>query len=226
MNIDKEKFNYFQDRIFDEKIDTKFQKKYGDMFYLLLDFIKDNNIQINIYNNDIYIYEEDDYLIDIDYCVSILTMSLFCSLQSTNNLVLQKNIPSKYLTNLITILDLKPKELNTISIFSRVIRLFRKHNDISSSIITELSNQINYNNNYDKIYYTISKLICKYFNPNEKFVHWNTIGFYSFILSIQNENNKLELINKYLKYLIKFIDYGFNKYNFFENPNYRTFIEY
>ena len=227
MTISNEKLTRFNDMVFSNiyqsnyaikydnnpPLETK-SIKYGDMYNIMLDFIKENNINLNL--------DEDDF----EYYISILTTSLFCSLKSTSQHNIQSLVPRKFIINLIAIMEFNPEPLDYMNMLTRALILLSPSNEEEvRTMIPDIANNIcnditNYNVIQENIYQFLES-----FNMDDDTVNWICIGMLAFLLTIREESNKINMVTSYLNNLIDFVILSVN-YDIFDKPNYREFIDF
>jgi len=197
-------------KIFGDYYADKYHIKFRDLYFILYDYFIDNKINIYIcideYNDPFY----GDFLENYDEkepYISTLVVSLFCGLKAISKNPLQKLLPDLFLKNLVKILNCKYHHKSFCTIYQRIKNNFRdKLEDIQiKNKIALTVNMISTDQqDFISIQNIIHNLMNDLFNTNDFINDWTTIGFYSFYLCIENNQNKLYYINKYINYLVYF----------------------
>jgi hypothetical protein len=228
--MDKFSSKIFSD-FYHDKYHLRFRDMYFNLYDYLVDNKINIYICIDEYNDPFFGDFLENYDEKEPY-ISTLVVSLLCSLQATTNLAkkqsfsgasfnkvkglvvlkeigitFQKELPILYLKNLIKILDSKYRHKSYCTIYDRIKNNFReKLEDIQ--IKNKIAQTTDMINQKEQDFVTIQKIIHNLmndlFNTNDYINDWTAIGFYSFYLSIDSNENKVVLIKKYLTHLVEF----------------------
>lgn len=233
MEMSLNKLNYFRDRLFDERQDNKYIKRFRNIYYLIYDFMLENKINLCSFFPDDgldFMLYSDPYE-SCEYIFTILTMSLYSCLQVTTDTEYQQQIPIDFMTNLVLIIKSKPKPSSFISNFDRIKMVFKNKTSTDKApyhikLIKEfISNTKEIT--FDQSQELIHKLMNDTFGgcTNDDCNNWYSMGFHAFLLSINNFDNREELVQNYLNCLIHF-EIIINKFSSFSNTNFMASFNY
>jgi len=212
------------DLIFKEKNDLHYNMKFCDLFNSLKNYLQKNNIDVTHYD-------------DTDECISTLTISIFSCLQTFSNLDDQQELIKTYLFALTKFLEGPKFTANEYNYgFYDFIKSFftnkMKLKDIQMTILYKIPIIVNNIYASELDYYNVQMQLSNLFNKSaenslfhEDYINTMTLGFYVFLIMIDNNHNKNELANKYLKKLFEF-NLLSDKVDLYDNPSYNEYIKY
>ena len=190
-----EKISILKNKIFDELDQNKHKKRFRDTYYILSDFFNDNKISLNNYTN---------WMVGDDNLISVLTMSLYSVMKTCN----YEHIFIEYINNLLNTLKINYSPKTYLSFFDSLKNIFSgfDKNEAKMRIPQGVEQIMNCNNNYYAVQKQVEYILSSTYSFHQEYINLVTLGFYSFLLCIQNSPIKQELIATYFENLIEFCD--------------------
>jgi hypothetical protein len=231
MAISEQYLTTINQKIFNETNGNKYNKRFGDMYNIIKDFMEDNGIMDQQYLN---------FMVSNENFYSVLTQTFICCLKTFTNSPQQQMISRQYLVNIKNNINVKHETEQPPGFFSGIISSFTSllsSNENSETKTTENGTYYQVHQVIDKYcddmnsidFTNTFKLLNEYVNSNnryhEEYMFVLTFGVHTFIETISNLQNKRNLLEKFLHNL-KELSKLDNKVSLYDEPNYRGNIEF
>lgn len=225
MAISEQYLSIINQKIFNEPNGNQYSKKFGDMYNIIMDFMKDNNIMNEQYLN---------FMVPTESFYSVLTQTFYCCLLTFKGSPQQQTIARQYLINIKNNINIEHENEQPPGFFggffTSLVQVFSGNN-------TEITN------NGNGMYYHINDVIDKYYDEtngidfsnmykllnefmncndhfHEEYMFVLTFGVHVFVESISSLPNKKNLFQNYLLNLKEF-NKIYDKYALYDEPNFR-----
>ena len=225
MNIDEGQILKLYNKVYDEPVDGMYQKKFGDIYNLLMDYFVENEIDLDKYLN---------WYTGSDNLISTLTMSTYCVLKTISHHDDKYQIFKSYISNLSTLMNIKYESRDYQSLKDTILGILTPSyqiNEVKEEIyqsITHIAPQITQSSyNYYKVQELINVLLntpTEYHYHNH-YINMTTLGLFAFLMVVNNFENKQMLVSKYLKGLVE-INVFADELATYDIPNCRSYVEF